>query len=123
MKASATGTGLNSAAWMYLPNCQAQYCRRQKCNGEIEYELLRFAVARQARDYSGELDAIFPDDRQHRAGLNHDLKNLAFLVIEPEQLATMIKCPVLDMGKNSVRPSTTPSISTLIQIMMSMGPL
>ena len=40
-----------------------------------------------AEQQAGEPDSGFPDDRQHRAGLNHDFEYLAFLVVEAEQMA------------------------------------
>ncbi len=87
MNAIATGTGLNNAALMYLPNARPSTAAGINAIARLTDELLRLAVVRKPRDEPGELDAILPHDRQHRAGLNHDLENLAPLVVESEQLA------------------------------------
>jgi len=48
--------------------------------------------------------------------LNDNFKDFAFVVVEVKQITTMIKCPVLLMGKNSVVPSTKPRMKALNNI-------
>src|SRR3984885_14112480 len=45
-----------------------------------------------------------------------------FSSFQLRRLPTTIKCPVLETGKNSVSPSTTPSIKALIATMRPMSP-
>jgi len=42
-----------------------------------------------------------PTPREHRAGLDRDVEDLALLVVEAEEVAARIRWPVLEIGRNS----------------------
>ena len=69
-----------------LAERETEHCGGHEGDRKIDDKLPRFAVMRKTRDHTGELRAVLPDDREHCARLNHDLEDLALLVVEIEQL-------------------------------------
>jgi hypothetical protein len=80
------GHGLEERRLDVFTEQQAEHCGGHERDREIQHELLRFAVAGDAAQQAGKFDAVFPHDRQHGAGLDHEFEYLAFLVVETEQL-------------------------------------
>ena len=70
-----------------LAEDEAEERGRQERDGEIRDEAVRRRIREQAAQHAGELAPILPHHRQHRTGLDHDLEDLALLVIEAEQIA------------------------------------
>src|SRR2546427_8537376 len=54
---------------------------------EIKRETLRGAIGGEACQHAPEPLTVFPDDGEHRAGLDHDLEYLCLLIGEAKQVA------------------------------------
>jgi hypothetical protein len=63
---------------------------------------------------------VHQDDGKNGPGLDGDVKHLGLGIVKPSRLPARIRWPVLEMGKNSVSPSTTPMMAALISNTMSM---
>ena len=95
MNASATGTAWNRYALMYFEKQQAQDRGRDEGDDEVAVELeIRFEEAR----------AVFPDDGQHRAGLDHDVEHVPALVVRPQQVAGEDQVPGARDGQELGEP-------------------
>ena len=86
MNAIATGTGLNSAALIGLPNASPSSAAGRNATSRLTTNPRERASLARPRATRDEARAVFPDDREHRAGLNHDLEYLALLIVEVEQI-------------------------------------
>lgn len=56
-------------------------------------ELLRSAIGRQPAEDTCQPLPIFPDDREHRAGLNDDLEHFGRVAVEVQQIANENEMP------------------------------
>ena len=121
IKALATGTGENKYALMYLPNRSPKPIAGTQamttCNTNFWDCLLVHKVLvtfRRRWRYSQHTAKIAPNWIMISKALPRS--SLKF-----SRSPTKIKCPVLEMGKNSVRPSTTPKMRALNNSNESMG--
>src|SRR5579864_5650336 len=64
---------------------QAEYCRGQECDEQVEHETLRERVVAESGDGADQPRAIFPAHREDRASLDHDLEHLGALAGVAEQ--------------------------------------
>ena len=87
MKAIATGTGRNSFALMALPNSRPSTAAGM--NATTRFKAKRCAAGLEVSPASTPMNLArySQHHRQHRAGLDHDLEDLALLVVEAEQVA------------------------------------
>ena len=70
-----------------LAEGQSQYGQGQERHRHVEDELPRFPLTRQSRHHLPKPLAVFPAHRQDGARLDHDLEQLAALIVEIEQVA------------------------------------
>ena len=94
MNASATGSAGKRCAWIQLVERETDDRRGQERDEEVHDEPARGGVVAEANDHAEEARAVLPYHREHRAGLDDDLEELALLVVEAEQLTATMRWPV-----------------------------
>ena len=114
MNAIATGTGLNSARLDRLPNASPSTAAGMNATAR----LTRRIAARRVRDESARARpetwrGIPRPPRASRRSGSTISKILPFSSLKSSRSAARIRWPVLETGRNSVRPSTTPSTRAL----------
>src|SRR5712691_779870 len=83
----SNGHGLKKIRLDQLAEGKSQHGSGNERNEEIHREALRGAIRSESRQHATKLGAVFPDDREHRTGLDHDFEDLSLLVVEAEQIA------------------------------------
>jgi hypothetical protein len=121
MKAVATGMGANRDALMALPKISPRMARGRKAMKRLSTRRLasgcrpRPEKVRITRSrYSQTTARMAPDWMTISNSLPRSSLKLS-------RSPARIRCPVLEIGRNSVKPSTTPRISAFRSRMMSMN--
>ena len=113
MKVLATTAGVNRCCLMALPNSRPSTHRGRKAISTFRAKRCASRSVGSARERAPDLLPVHPDHGQDRAGLDRDVEDLGLLAGEVQQRAARIRCPVQEIGRNSVRPSTTPITAAL----------
>ena len=87
MNAVATGTGANKYFLIVLMKMTPRMAAGRNASTRFKVKQLRLALARQRRDHRPKPLTVQPANRQDGGKLDHDLENLALLVIPIEQAA------------------------------------
>ncbi len=121
MKASATGTGLNSSALIALANTRPSRAAGRK------------ATIRLRTNFCWRRSVNMPDStRAMRSRYSHITARIApawiaisntltFSPVKSSRLPARIRWPVEEIGRNSVKPSTRPMMIALMARRMSMN--
>ena len=65
---------------------KSEHGGRHEGDQDVRGEPLRCAVGEESAENLGELVPVLPNDGEHRAGLDHDLEDLPFVVVEAQQV-------------------------------------